>query len=84
MHWGWALSCLRNGALGGPDSFGTAGSAASRAWANPELGLAFAYTPNLCSLGHFDAREAALSRAVIRSATDLIRPLANVRRPNEP
>ena len=54
MHWGWALSCLRNGALGGPDSFGTAGSAASRAWANPELGLAFAYTPNLCSLGHFE------------------------------
>jgi CubicO group peptidase (beta-lactamase class C family) len=55
--------------LGGPGSFGTAGFGGSRAWARPELGLAFAYTPNLCSLGHFDAREAALSRAVIDCAT---------------
>jgi len=38
-------------------------------WANPELELAFAYAPNLCSLGHFDPREAALSRAVIACAT---------------
>jgi len=51
--------------LGGAGSFGTAGFGGSRAWANPELELAFAYTPNLCSLGHFDAREAALSRAAI-------------------
>jgi hypothetical protein len=29
--------------LGGPGSFGTAGFGGSRAWANPELGLAFAY-----------------------------------------
>ena len=36
--------------LGGPGSFGTAGFGGSRAWANPELELAFAYTPNLCSL----------------------------------
>jgi CubicO group peptidase (beta-lactamase class C family) len=55
--------------LSGPGSFGTAGFGGSRAWANPELGLAFAYTPNLCSLGHFDAREAALSRAVTQCAT---------------
>jgi CubicO group peptidase (beta-lactamase class C family) len=51
--------------LGGPGSFGTAGFGGSRAWANPELELAFAYTPNLCSLEHFDAREAALSRTAI-------------------
>jgi CubicO group peptidase (beta-lactamase class C family) len=55
--------------LGGPGSFGTAGFGGSRAWANPERELAFAYTPNLCSLGHFDAREAALSRAVVTCAT---------------
>src|SRR6516165_1119091 len=51
--------------LGGPGSFGTAGFGGSRAWANPELELAFAYTPSLCSLGHFDAREAVLSRATV-------------------
>jgi CubicO group peptidase (beta-lactamase class C family) len=55
--------------LGGPDSFGIAGFGGSRAWANPELELACAYVPNLCSLGHCDVREAALSRAVITSAT---------------
>jgi CubicO group peptidase (beta-lactamase class C family) len=55
--------------LGGPGSFGSAGFGGSRAWANPELELAFAYTPNLCSLGHFDPREVALSRAVVASAT---------------
>ena len=55
--------------LGGPGSFGTAGFGGSRAWAHPELELAFAYTPNLCSVGrHFDAREAALSRAAISCA----------------
>jgi CubicO group peptidase (beta-lactamase class C family) len=54
--------------LGGPGSFGTAGFGGSRAWANPERELAFAYTPNLCSLGHFDMREAALSRAVVTCA----------------
>ena len=54
--------------LGGPGSFGTAGFGGSRAWANPELELAFAYTPNLCSLGHFDAREAMLSRATVACA----------------
>ena len=54
--------------LGGPGSFGTAGFGGSRAWANPELELAFAYTPNLCSLGHFDARETTLSRAVVACA----------------
>jgi len=54
--------------LGGAGSFGTAGFGGSRAWANPELELAFAYTPNLCSLGHFDAREAALSRTVVDCA----------------
>jgi len=54
--------------LGGAGSFGTAGFGGSRAWANPELELAFAYTPNLCSLGHFDAREAALSRAAVACA----------------
>lgn len=54
--------------LGGPGSFGIAGFGGSRAWANPELELAFAYLPNLCSLGHCDAREVALSRAVITSA----------------
>jgi len=58
--------------LGGPGSFGTAGFGGSRAWANPELGLAFAYTPNLCSLRHFDEREAALSRAVVSSANRLV------------
>jgi hypothetical protein len=42
---------------------------ASRAWAHPELELACAYVPNLCSLGHCDVREAALSRAVVTSAT---------------
>jgi CubicO group peptidase (beta-lactamase class C family) len=55
--------------LGGPGSFGTAGFGGSRAWANPERELAFAYIPNLCSLGHFDAREAALSRAAVTCAT---------------
>jgi CubicO group peptidase (beta-lactamase class C family) len=55
--------------LGGSGSFGTAGFGGSRAWAKPELGLAFGYTPNLCSLGHFDAREAALSHAVIECAS---------------
>jgi len=54
--------------LGGAGSFGTAGFGGSRAWASPELELAFAYTPNLCSLGHFDAREAALSCAVVACA----------------
>jgi CubicO group peptidase (beta-lactamase class C family) len=54
--------------LGGPGSFGTAGFGGSRAWANPELELAFAYTPNLCSLGHFDAREAALSSTAVTCA----------------
>ena len=57
--------------LGGPGSFGTAGFGGSRAWANPELQIAFAYTPNLCSLEHFDAREANLSRAAIESANSL-------------
>jgi CubicO group peptidase (beta-lactamase class C family) len=57
--------------LGGPGSFGTAGFGGSRGWANPELDLAFAYTPNLCSLEHFDAREAALSRAAVSCATHL-------------
>jgi hypothetical protein len=56
--------------LGGSGSIGTAGFGGSRAWAKPELGLAFAYTPNLCSLGHFDAREAALSHAVIECARE--------------
>ena len=51
--------------LGGTGSFGTAGFGGSRAWANHKLELTFAYTPNLCSLGHFDAREAALSRAAV-------------------
>jgi CubicO group peptidase (beta-lactamase class C family) len=60
--------------LGGPGSFGTAGFGGSRAWANPELGLAFAYTPNLCSLAHFDAREVALSHAVIHCANSIRRP----------
>jgi CubicO group peptidase (beta-lactamase class C family) len=55
--------------LGGPGSFGTAGFGGSRAWANPELELAFAYTPNLCPLEHFDARETTLSRAAVRCAT---------------
>jgi CubicO group peptidase (beta-lactamase class C family) len=55
--------------LGGPGSFGTAGFGGSRAWANRELELAFAYTPNLCSIGHFDAREAALSRAAVTCVT---------------
>jgi len=54
--------------LAGPGSFGTAGFGGSRAWANPQLELAFAYTPNLCSLGHFDARETTLSRAVVACA----------------
>jgi CubicO group peptidase (beta-lactamase class C family) len=54
--------------LGGAGSFGAAGFGGSRAWANPELKLAFAYTPNLCSLGHFDAREAALSRTAVACA----------------
>ncbi|HET6414385.1 MAG TPA: serine hydrolase domain-containing protein [Anaeromyxobacter sp.] len=54
--------------LGGPGSFGTAGFGGSRAWANPDLELAFAYTPNLCSLGHFDHRETALSRATVACA----------------
>ena len=54
--------------LGGAGSFGTAGFGGSRAWANPELQLAFAYTPNLCSLGHFDAREAVLSRTAVACA----------------
>jgi len=55
--------------LGGPGSFGTAGFGGSRAWANPELELAFAYTPNLCSLEHFDARETTLSRAAVTCPT---------------
>jgi CubicO group peptidase (beta-lactamase class C family) len=55
--------------LGGSGSFGIAGFGGSRAWANPELELDFAYLPTLCSLGHCDAREVALSRAVITSAT---------------
>jgi len=55
--------------LGGPGSFGTAGFGGSRAWANPELELAFAYTPNLCSLEHFDARETTLSHAAVTCAT---------------
>jgi len=55
--------------LGGPGSFGTAGFGGSRAWVNPQLELAFAYTPNLCSLGHFDAREATLSRAAVACAS---------------
>lgn len=68
--------------LGGPGSFGTAGFGGSRAWANPELELAFAYTPNLCSVGrHFDAREAALSRAAVRCANRLQQSvITNVRR----
>jgi len=59
--------------LGGPGSFGTAGFGGSRARANPELELAFVYTPNLCSLGHFSSREAALSRAVTVCAKRLSR-----------
>jgi len=55
--------------LGGSGSFGAAGFGGSRGWANPELELAFAYVPNLCSFGHFDMREAALSRAAIASAS---------------
>jgi hypothetical protein len=54
--------------LGGPGSFGTAGFGGSRAWANPGLELAFAYTPNLCSFEHFDGREAALRRAEVACA----------------
>jgi CubicO group peptidase (beta-lactamase class C family) len=57
--------------LGGAGSFGTAGFGGSRAWAHPELELAFAYTPNLCSFGHYDRREAALSRAAIGCAKRL-------------
>jgi CubicO group peptidase (beta-lactamase class C family) len=53
----------------GPGSFGTAGFSGSRAWVNPQLELAFAYTPNLCSLGHLDAREATLSRAAVACAS---------------
>ena len=59
--------------LGGPGSFGTAGFGGSRARANPELELAFVYTPNLCSLGLFSSREAALSRAVTVCAKRLSR-----------
>ena len=55
--------------LDGPGSFGMAGFGGSRAWANPGLELAFAYTPNLCSLEHFDAREATLSRAAVACVT---------------
>jgi CubicO group peptidase (beta-lactamase class C family) len=54
--------------LGGAGSFGTAGFGGSRGWAKPELELAFTYTPNVCSLGHFDPREAALSRAAVACA----------------
>jgi hypothetical protein len=54
--------------LGGAGSFGTSGFGGSRAWANPELELAFAYIPTLYSLGHFDAREAALSSAAVACA----------------
>ena len=57
--------------LGGAGSFGIAGFGSSRAWGNPDLQIAFAYTPNLCSLQHFDAREAALSRAVLASVNSL-------------
>jgi CubicO group peptidase (beta-lactamase class C family) len=59
--------------FGGPGLFGIAGFGGSRAWVNPDLQIAFAYTPNLCSLAHFDAREAALSRAVVACA-NLARP----------
>jgi len=59
--------------LGGAGSFGTAGFGGSRAWANPELELAFAYTPNLCSLGHFDTRETALSSAAVACAMSAAR-----------
>jgi len=59
--------------LGGPGSFGTAGLGGSRAWALPEFDLAFAYTPNLCRLEHFDAREAALSRTAVSCAKRLAR-----------
>jgi CubicO group peptidase (beta-lactamase class C family) len=55
--------------LGGPGSFGTAGFGGSRAWAHPDMELACAYVPNLCSMGHFDVREAALARAVINCVT---------------
>jgi CubicO group peptidase (beta-lactamase class C family) len=55
--------------LGGSGSFGAAGFGGSHGWANPELELAFAYVPNLCWFGHFDMREAALSRAAITSAS---------------
>ena len=55
--------------LGGLGSFGSAGFGGSRAWAHPDMELAFGYVPNLCSMGHFDAREAALGRAVINCAT---------------
>jgi CubicO group peptidase (beta-lactamase class C family) len=58
--------------LGGTGSFGTAGFGGTRAWANPELELAFAYTPNLCSLAHFDAREVALSRAAGACALGIV------------
>jgi hypothetical protein len=54
--------------LGGSGSFGTARFGGSRAWANPELELTFAYTPNFCSLGHFDPREVALSHAAVMCA----------------
>jgi len=59
--------------LGGPGSFGTAGLGGSRAWALPEFDFAFAYTPNLCRLVHFDAREVALSRTAVSCAKRLAR-----------
>jgi CubicO group peptidase (beta-lactamase class C family) len=57
--------------LGGPGSFGTAGLGGSRAWVHPELELALGYTPNLCSLAHFDPREVALSRTAVMCAERL-------------
>ena len=57
--------------LGGQGSYGTAGLGGSRAWAHPELGLAFAYTPNLCRLEHFDSREVALSQVAVSCAKRL-------------
>jgi len=67
--WVWAFFLSTEWCpLGEVGSLGTAGFGGSRAWANPELELAFAYTPNLCSLRHFDRREAVLGSAAVACA----------------